>query len=46
LLTCVVANVASVKVIERCGGVLEEVVPGLDGASLRARYRVVTALAP
>jgi predicted acetyltransferase len=37
LVTCDDSNVASVKVIERCGGVLEGIVVGDDGVGFR-RY--------
>ncbi|WP_309133432.1 GNAT family N-acetyltransferase [Cellulomonas sp.] len=42
LVTCDDENVASIRTIERCGGVLEDVVhvPGAPGA--RRRYRVAT----
>jgi predicted acetyltransferase len=38
LLTCDDDNIGSATVIERCGGVLENVVDGPDGAPPRRRY--------
>jgi len=38
LLTCDVDNTASTHVIERCGGTLENVIPGRDGTSAKRRY--------
>ena len=43
LVTCDDDNVASAATIERCGGVLEDVVPGPDGEGPKRRYRVPTA---
>jgi len=40
LVTCDDDNVGSAAVIERCGGVLENVVPGPGGASAKRRYWV------
>ena len=40
LLTCDVDNVGSATVIERCGGVLENVVPGPEGSAAKRRYWV------
>jgi predicted acetyltransferase len=38
LVTCDEGNAASVAVIERCGGVLEDIVPGEDRAPAKRRY--------
>ena len=38
LVTCNAVNVASARVIERCGGVLESIVPGEDGSMPKRRY--------
>jgi predicted acetyltransferase len=38
LVTCDVDNVASARTIERCGGVLENVVDDLDGGPRKRRY--------
>jgi predicted acetyltransferase len=43
LVTCDVDNLGSATVIERCGGVLENVVPGPDGSGSTCRYWVKTA---
>ncbi|MGF1661815.1 MAG: GNAT family N-acetyltransferase [Kineosporiaceae bacterium] len=43
LLTCDDDNVASVAVIERCGGVLLDRIPSEDGGSVVRRYRVPTS---
>jgi predicted acetyltransferase len=40
LVTCDADNVGSAKVIENCGGVLENVVPGRDGSVPKCRYWV------
>lgn len=40
LVTCDDDNVGSARVIESCGGVLENVVPGRDGSLPRRRYWV------
>ncbi len=40
LITCDEDNVASIAVIERCGGVLEDVVPGESGPPAKRRYWV------
>jgi predicted acetyltransferase len=40
LVTCDEGNAASSAVIERCGGVLEDVVPGEDGSPDKRRYWV------
>jgi predicted acetyltransferase len=42
LVTCDVGNLGSATVIERCGGVLENVVPGPDGSGPTCRYWVET----
>ncbi|MEP7035516.1 MAG: GNAT family N-acetyltransferase [Actinomycetota bacterium] len=43
LVTCDDDNVGSAKVIENCGGVLENVVAGRDGSVPKRRYWVETA---
>jgi predicted acetyltransferase len=40
LITCDEGNAASAAVIERCGGVLEDIVPGENGAPAKRRYWV------
>ena len=40
LVTCDDDNVASIRTIERCGGVLENIVENPDGGPLRRRYWV------
>ena len=40
LVTCDEGNAASAAVIERCGGVLEDIVPGENGAPDKRRYWV------
>jgi predicted acetyltransferase len=40
LVTCNADNVGSAQVIENCGGVLENVVPGPDGSVPKCRYWV------
>jgi predicted acetyltransferase len=42
LVTCDVDNLGSATVIERCGGVLENVVPGPEGSVSKCRYWVET----
>lgn len=43
LVTCDDGNVASAATIERCGGVLEDVVPGPGERGATRRYRIDTA---
>ena len=40
LITCDVGNVASAAVIERCGGLLADIVPGERGSAAKRRYWV------
>ena len=42
LVTCDDGNVGSAKVIENCGGLLENVAPGRDGSVPKRRYWVET----
>jgi predicted acetyltransferase len=42
LVTCYDSNVASAAVIESCGGVLENIVPGLAGEAPKRRYWLAT----
>jgi predicted acetyltransferase len=46
LVICDDGNVASAKVIERCGGVLDGAVPGREGQPAKRRYWVTAAAGP
>lgn len=43
LVTCADDNVGSIRTIERCGGVLQDTVPGPGTGAPKRRYRIATA---